>query len=54
MNQLKSFFSMDQIQRKSAVRHFAISTARTYAVLLWKGDVQKILGIFPCMQDYIA
>ena len=45
---------MDQIQRKSVVRHLAISTARTDRVLLWKDDVQKVPGILPYMQDYIA
>ena len=31
------------------VRHLAISAARTDRVLLWKGDIQKILGILPHM-----
>ena len=62
MDQLRSLFSADQIQRKSivrylaisVVRHLAISTARTYEILLWKGNVQKVPGILSCMQDYIT
>ena len=49
MDQLISLFGADQIWRESMVRHLAISTARTYRVLLWKGDIQKILGILSHM-----
>ena len=54
MDQLKSLFGVDWIQRKSAVRHLAISAARTYRILLWKDDVQIVPGILSHMQDYIV